>query len=129
MSKKFAGIICIVITGIIGIVVTSLMFRSSGDDEAGPKIELPEGSAVRGEEIYGKTCAMCHGPDGNADTQVGKRLGVKKLTNASRMSAFSDEDIVNTVQNGKGKMPGFGKKLTLQELADTIEFVRGLSGK
>jgi len=112
------------------VVFTSLLFWGCGGDEPEvKKIELPKGNAVRGKEIYGNTCAMCHGPDGNADTPVGKRLEVKKLTDAGRMSAFSDEDIVNTVQNGKGKMPGFGKKLSPQELADTIEFVRGLSGK
>ena len=70
---------------------------------------------------------MCHGADGNAKTSVAERLGVKKLTDPTRMAAFTNEDIVNIIQNGKGKMPGFGKKMTPQELSDTIEFVRSLS--
>ncbi|MDP7254987.1 MAG: cytochrome c [Planctomycetota bacterium] len=110
------------------IVFTSMLIWGCGGDEP-EKIELPKGDAARGENIYGRTCTVCHGLDGNANTQFGKRLGVKKLTDANRMSTFSDEDIGATIENGKGKMPGFRNKFTPQDLADTIEFVKGLSGK
>jgi mono/diheme cytochrome c family protein len=37
-----------------------------------------------------------------------------------------DERIFNSIMNGKGKMPAYGKKLSEQEIDALVTYVRGL---
>src|SRR6266498_3615812 len=66
-------------------------------------------------EIYAKTCVSCHGRDGRAKTLKGKLKHARNLADADWQSRVSDERIFNSIINGKGKMPPYGKKVTEQE--------------
>ena len=39
---------------------------------------------------WDNNCAQCHGPDGNADTKMGKMLNAKDLTDPKVQAAFTD---------------------------------------
>ena len=43
-----------------------------------------------GQEMFGKKCAGCHGKDGKAETSMGKKLGIKDLTDAKVQAASTD---------------------------------------
>ena len=94
------------------------------------------GRATRGEayfvtarsaaELYAKECASCHGKDGRAKTLKGKFKHARNLTDAEWQGNVSDERIFNSIMNGKGKMPAFGKKFSEQEIQALVSYVRAL---
>jgi mono/diheme cytochrome c family protein len=77
-------------------------------------------------ELYGKNCASCHGRDGRAKTFKGKLKHARDLADSEWQGRVSDERIFNSVLNGKGKMPAYGKKLSEQEVDSLVSYVRAL---
>lgn len=87
----------------------------------------PSGVSSRSAaESYGKYCASCHGRDGRSKTFKAKSNHARNLTEPEWQERVSDERIFNSIMNGKGKMPAYGKKLTEQEIDLLVAFVRGL---
>lgn len=76
--------------------------------------------------IYVRRCASCHGRDGRARTFKAKFNDARDLTNLKWQESVSDEQIYNSIMNGRGKMPAFGKKLTEAQVDAMIVYVRGL---
>ena len=83
-------------------------------------------SAKSAAELYSKNCATCHGKDGRAKTFKGKLKHTRDLTDPEWQDKASDERIFNSIMNGKGKMPVFGKKLSEQEINALVTYVRAL---
>ena len=77
-------------------------------------------------ELYAKNCATCHGKDGRAKTFKAKMNHARNLTDPEWQDKASDERIFNSIMNGKGKMPAFGKKLSEQEINALVPYVRAL---
>jgi mono/diheme cytochrome c family protein len=77
-------------------------------------------------ELYAKNCASCHGRDGRAKTFKGKLKHARDLADSEWQGRVSDERIFNSVLNGKGKMPAYGKKLSEQEVDSLVSYVRAL---
>ena|ERR1043165_218819 len=75
--------------------------------------------------IYNNQCASCHGKDGSR-TLRGKVIGATDLSSANWQERTSDEHIFNTISNGHGKMPAFGKKLSQAEIESLVPYVRRL---
>jgi mono/diheme cytochrome c family protein len=76
--------------------------------------------------IYAKSCATCHGKDGRAKTFKAKFNDARDLTDATWQADVSDERLYNSISNGRGKMPAFGKKLSEAEINGLVAHVRGL---
>ena len=83
-------------------------------------------SAAGPAELYSRHCAKCHGKDGRAKGLKAKAVGARNLTDADWQNRVSDERIFNSINNGKGKMPGFGKKLSQTEVDSLVQYVRSL---
>jgi cytochrome c6 len=82
---------------------------------------------VRGAaESYAKYCASCHGRDGRSKTVKAKLNHARNLADSEWQGRVSDERIFNSVMNGKGKMPAYGKKLSEQEIDALVAYIRGL---
>jgi mono/diheme cytochrome c family protein len=64
-------------------------------------------SQAKAKSLYQIDCAMCHGDNGNGQTDVAKGLGANMpdFTNASAMSAKADGEFFAIIRNGKDKMP------------------------
>jgi mono/diheme cytochrome c family protein len=76
-------------------------------------------------------CAQCHGPDGRADTKIGKKLNAKDLTDPKVQAAFTDAKATQSIkegvkENGKTTMKAFGGKLTDDEIKALVVYVRSL---
>jgi mono/diheme cytochrome c family protein len=71
-----------------------------------PVKPTPEAQA-RAKEIYEIDCAMCHGDNGNGQTDLGKSMSLNMVdfTDGKAMSAKSDGDLFDIIRNGKDKMP------------------------
>lgn len=74
--------------------------------------------------LYAKNCATCHGKDGAAKTFKSKFKHAQDLTDAKWQESATDEHVFNSIQNGRGKMPAFGKKFSEAEINALVAYVR-----
>ena len=80
---------------------------------------------ARTRALFNEKCARCHGEDGRGETQTGEMLGVPDFTDEKwRKEAKGDNRFIHSVTNGKDAMPAFGKKLSKQEIAALVAYVR-----
>jgi mono/diheme cytochrome c family protein len=75
--------------------------------------------AERGEGLYGVYCATCHGGEG-----TGSLLTTVSLKEAAR--GMDDAILATIIAEGLSgtSMPGYGKTLTEEQLADLVAFIR-----
>jgi mono/diheme cytochrome c family protein len=78
-----------------------------------------------GADIFRLKCAMCHGVDGKAQTPTGKVFKAASFSDPAVVK-ISDADRTVIVKNGKGKMPVFGDKITADQIAAVLGYVRTL---
>ena len=77
-------------------------------------------------QLFSQNCAKCHGKDGRAKGLKAKVAAVRNLTDAEWQDRVTDERIFNSINNGKGKMPAFGKKLSEADVNSLVNYVRSL---
>jgi mono/diheme cytochrome c family protein len=87
--------------------------------------------AADAKDNWTKYCAQCHGPDGSANTPMGKKLNAKNLTDAKVQSGFTDAQAATAIkegvkENGKVTMQAFGDKLTDDEVQALVKYARSL---
>ena len=98
----------VVSTGAFALVFASYILRPS----VGETFALADAAST-----YKSKCASCHGADGKGETPAGKKLAVKDFREFKG-------DMLPIIENGKGKMPAYGKSLgteTCKALADYIK--------
>ena len=80
----------------------------------------------RGRTLYMQNCARCHGADGRSQTEAGQLYDATDLTNTSwwKDEHINDRRLTNSIANGKGGMPAFGKRLAKDDIAAIVAFVR-----
>lgn len=76
--------------------------------------------------LFDKHCDTCHGKDGQAKTFKAKFNHARNLTDAKWQSEVGDERLFNSISNGKGKMPAWGKKLSEAQINSLVAYVRSL---
>ena len=81
-----------------------------------------------GENIFRAKCSVCHGVDGGGQTENGKKLKVPDLR-SEKVQKLSDEEMLDSVTNGKGYMPPMGKKYNAEQLKQVVGYVRSLVRK
>ncbi|MEI6654147.1 MAG: cytochrome c [Verrucomicrobiota bacterium] len=75
-------------------------------------------------EVYAKNCASCHGKDGKGETTMGKKAKVKDYTDATAQASFTDAEALKVILEGKEKMKGYKDKITAEEAAEQVKFIR-----
>lgn len=100
--------------------LTSLA-AASGDPESKKSKRPADGRAV-----YSNNCARCHGGDGTGQTTMGQMTEAPNLTDAAWQRGKSTSRMVASVSNGRGQMPAFKKKLSRQEMAAAVAYIRTL---
>lgn len=74
--------------------------------------------------VYNRQCVSCHGRDGRGRTRKGRQTHARDMTNASWQDDVSDERLFNSINNGRGKMPAFHKKISENEIDGLVAYVR-----
>lgn len=105
------------------LVLTPALFAVAHGPAPGT-VAAPE-SAASAAGLFSRRCAKCHGRDGRARIK-NKVKGTRNLADPQWQDRVSDERIFNVISNGKGRMPGFGKKLSEAEVDSLVQYVRGL---
>ena len=93
-----------------------------------PAVSLAQKNQRRGEDIFQEKCVGCHGPDGRAQTDIGKALQAADLT-SDAIQQKSDSQLSKSVRGGKGKMPAFENKLADDEIKAVVAHVKQLGKK
>jgi mono/diheme cytochrome c family protein len=106
--------------------VTAFEVVFAGRALSGEPVDPGNASARSAAELYAKNCASCHGRDGRAKTFKARFNHARNLADPEWQGKVSDERIFNSIMNGKGKMPAFGKKFSEQEIDALVAYVRGL---
>jgi cbb3-type cytochrome c oxidase subunit III len=102
------------------------LFRSSSQFAGAPTFGQSDNkNAGKGQEIFQEQCVGCHGPDGHAQTDMGKKVGAADLTSGA-VQRQSDSQLEKVIKNGKKKMPSFDDKLSDEETRALIVYIRQL---
>jgi mono/diheme cytochrome c family protein len=107
----------------LGIVLASLYSAHSANLISEKNAAQKE---VDASVLFDKKCATCHGKDGQAKTFKAKFNHARNLTDAKWQSEVSDERLFNSISNGKGKMPAWGKKFSEAQINSLVAYVRRL---
>jgi len=78
--------------------------------------------------LYKSKCAMCHGADGKGQTPMAKSMGVPDLT-APETQNKTDAQLTELTAKGKGKMPGYEKSLSADDIKGLVDYIRELAKK
>lgn len=85
-----------------------------------------DGLVERGKSVYTARCVRCHGTDGRGQTTIGQMTEAPDLTDAKWRAGRARARMVESVTRGRGQMPAFSKKLTKDEIAAAVAYVRTL---
>ena len=83
------------------------------------------GFAQDAATLYKSKCAVCHGPDGDGATAMGKKLGVRDF-HSPEVTKLRDTELFDITQKGKDKMPAYDKKLTDDQIKELVKYIRTL---
>ena len=66
----------------------------------------PEAHA-KAKRLYDLDCALCHGPSGDGKTDLAKDMQLTLLdwTDPKSLASFTDQQLIEAIRKGKGKMP------------------------
>ena len=91
---------------------------------AGAQKGQGQSQVERGRAVYEAKCTRCHGADGEGHTRMAEVVEPPDMTDPAWRRQRSTSRMVASVTNGRGQMPAFKKKLTRQEIADAVAYVR-----
>ena len=87
--------------------------------------------APKGKELFEKKCAMCHAKDLKGNPAMAKmyQIDPSELNLISKESqSKTDAELIAITTKGKAKMPAQQGKLTPEEIANVIAYVRSAAG-
>ena len=74
---------------------------------------------------FTKNCEPCHGPNGEGGlVKVEKKQIKVPSLKAEHAKKHTDDQITKMITNGEEEMPAFKDKMSRQEIADMVKFVR-----
>ena len=120
--KKNLRRISVMALGFSFVLVSLYVARSENLVMGAPVMQKDVDASV----LFEKHCDTCHGKDGQAKTFKAKFNHARNLTDAKWQSEVTDERLFNSISNGKGKMPAWGKKLTEAQINSLVAYVRKL---
>ncbi len=80
-----------------------------------------------GQKVYQRDCQSCHGRDGTGNPQLAQVLKatIPPVT-AAALAQKNDTEVLHVITEGKGKMPGFAKKLSEEEQRQVLKYMKTL---
>ena len=111
----------------VGVFVLFAFAAVAASGESAPADSRKGKSQIeKGREVYTANCARCHGGDGMSRTSMGQMTEAPDLTDASWQSRRNAARMIASVSNGRGEMPAFKRKLSRQDIAAAVAYVRTL---
>ena len=76
-----------------------------------------------GEAIYKQKCQNCHGPDGMANSGIGKVMKVKPV-NDPEVKKLTEAEMIDLARNGMGKMQPYKDELRGAQIKASVDYFR-----
>lgn len=79
-------------------------------------------------QAFAAQCAMCHGVGGGGDGAAAGAMDPKptNLKAAEYQEGRSDDEIAAAIKDGKGSMPAYGGRLSEDQIAGLVAYIREL---
>lgn len=92
-------------------------------------VEATTESLDRGQELFLRFCAPCHGPDGvGASGYIVPAGYVPYPLISDRVLAFTDGYIYGMIRMGRGLMPAYGHRISHFDRWNVVNYLRVLQG-
>lgn len=98
-----------------------------------PAMSLPKSLVIdeafmqRGQRIFNRTCAACHGAEGDGDGLVGRRLMVKPTSlHSEYMYGQAPGHFFQVIQKGIRTMQPYGYMINEQDSWAVVSYIRAL---
>ena len=134
--RKYGAVICVFACSVLAGCQQKLSpeFKVPAEDSARKNpLELTPATIAEGQKLYAteSDCAICHGKEGNGRGVLAKdvKMNVRDWHNAHLLSTFTDGDLFYILAKGKGRMPGYEKRVTAEQMWKMIDYVRSLGEK
>ena len=119
-------ILKVFVTLVFIVLVAAAAAASGGTSAAGAQKGRGASQVERGRAVYEAKCVRCHGADGAGHTRLADIVEPPDLTDPAWQRQRSNARMTGAVANGLGQMPAFKTKLTRQEIAAAVAYVRTL---
>ncbi|MBI2952732.1 MAG: c-type cytochrome [Chloroflexi bacterium] len=97
----------------------------AGDAPPAPPAQAGDSVVARGKDIFTKSCTVCHGAARDL-------LPSAKLADASWLQQRGDAAMAQSIANGKGAMPAWGKEkggqLSQDDIAAVLAYLKSAAG-
>jgi len=102
------------------ILIAGILASCNSHTERPPE---PEKVISSGQHLYVEFCAECHQTDGTGWSNLYPRLAGNPI-----VTLHDPEPIIDTVSYGQGSMMGFHDRLTGEEIAAILSYIRNSWG-
>ncbi|NNM03642.1 MAG: cytochrome c [Gemmatimonadetes bacterium] len=92
-------------------------------------VEATSESLDRGQELFLRFCAPCHGPAGDGVSGYMLLAGYPPYSMITeRVSGFTDGHLYGMIRMGRGNMPAYGHRISHFDRWHVVNYVRVLQG-
>ena len=99
----------------LGLLIAACGGSAEAEFNPPPDEQYPQSQLEAGRDVFLSSCTFCHGNKGEGGTGPNLRQVWERR---------SPEDHLQKVTEGGNGMPGFGRSLTEQQIADVVAFER-----
>ena len=83
------------------------------------------------ERLFGSKCGSCHGKDGKAQTEKGKKMAMRDIA-SEEFQKISDADMTKAINDGlkkekdgvKQEMDGYKEEIKAPEVEALVKYIR-----
>jgi len=79
--------------------------------------------------LWEANCTVCHGEDGRAQTEEGRKKKARNLADPRWQESVSDDRLLRSITRGREDMPSFGRKLSEEQIKALIAEIRSFVPK
>ena len=87
-----------------------------------------DASAQRGQKLYKRNCAKCHGRGGRGDGRKARKLSTPPTDLVLSASHDSDGELAWKIAHGRGDMPPWNDVMDEQEIWDLVNYIKTIGG-
>ncbi len=123
----------LVVVGVgMGLLLGSHLHSRLSPQEAreGNPVESSAASIDRGRQLFGASCAVCHGETGRGDGPAAVTLSIRPANLYEHIPFHPDQFFVRVITNGlSGVMPAFGSQISEEDRWNILNFLRDQFGQ